>query len=87
MNVQQLAKEMGVTENDIYSLMNMALNSIKQDLAAEVFVNLSQEAQTEMVMAYVQSEVKKFNEFCMTLLTNSEKKRAFDLYIFDRLSC
>lgn len=86
MNAQQLALEMNVTESDVNSLLNMVCNSIKQDLADEAFIALSVEDRAEMVCAYVQSEVKKFSEFCVTLMTNDEKRNAFNLYLYSQLS-
>ncbi len=85
MNVSTLAKAMNVTENDVTSLINMVNTSIKQDGMKEIFLNMNEDERTNTVMAYVAAEVKKFSEFCLSLLTNTEKKSAFDQYLFHKL--
>ncbi len=85
MNVSALAKAMNVTENDVTSLINMVNTSIKQDGMKEIFLNMNEDERTNTVMAYVAAEVKKFSEFCFSLLTNTEKKSAFDQYMFYKL--
>ncbi len=85
MNVSALAKAMNVTENDVTSLINMVTTSIKQDGMKEIFLNMNEDERTNTVMAYVAAEVKKFSEFCFSLLTNTEKKSAFDQYMFYKL--
>ncbi len=85
MNVSALAKAMNVTENDVTSLINMVNTSIKQDGMKEIFLNMNEDERTNTVMAYVAAEVKKFSEFCLSLLTNTEKKSAFDQYMFYKL--
>ncbi len=85
MNVSTLAKAMNVTENDVLSLINMVNTSLEQDSMKETFLSMSEEERTNTVMAYVAAEVKKFSEFCVSLLTNTEKKSAFDQYLFHKL--
>ncbi len=85
MNVSTLAKAMNVTENDVTSLINMVNTSIEQDGMKEIFLGMNEDERTNTVMAYVAAEVKKFSEFCLSLLTNTEKKSAFDQYMFYKL--
>lgn len=85
MNVQTLAKEMNVTVNDVESLLNMVVNSMDQDGMSKIILTMSETDRVDAVNAYVQSEVKKFSEFCTTLLINQEKKSAFDQYLFSQL--
>ncbi len=85
MNVSTLAKAMNVTENDVTSLINMVNTSIEQDGMKEIFLSMNEDERTNTVMAYVAAEVKKFSEFCLSLLTNTEKKSAFDQYMFYKL--
>ena len=85
MNVSALAKAMNVTENDVTSLINMVNTSIEQDGMKEIFLSMNEDERTNTVMAYVAAEVKKFSEFCLSLLTNTEKKSAFDQYVFYKL--
>ena len=85
MNVSKLAQAMNVTESDVNSLLNMVASSMQQDGFKDVFLSMSELERVNAVEAYVMAEVKKFSEFCMTLLTNQEKKSAFDQYIFSQL--
>lgn len=85
MNVSTLAKAMNVTESDVLSLINMVNTSLEQDGMKEIFLSMSEEERANTVMAYVAAEVKKFSEFCLSLLTNTEKKSAFDQYLFHKL--
>lgn len=85
MNVTTLAQAMNVTEKDILSLINMVNTSLEQDGMKEIFLGMNEDERTNTVMAYVAAEVKKFSEFCLSLLTNTEKKNAFDQYMFHKL--
>lgn len=85
MNVTTLAQAMNVTEKDILSLINMVNTSLGQDGMKEIFLGMNEDERTNTVMAYVAAEVKKFSEFCLSLLTNTEKKNAFDQYMFYKL--
>ena len=84
-SVEVVAKQIGVTENDVERLMTMVCSAIEQDNAADALLNLSNTERVEFINAYIQSEVKKFSEFCVTLLTNTEKRHAFDLYLLNQL--
>jgi hypothetical protein len=85
MNVTTLAQAMNVTEKDVLSLINMVNTSLEQDGMKEIFLGMKEDDRTNTVMAYVTAEVKKFSEFCVSLLTNTEKKSAFDQYLFHKL--
>ena len=85
MNVTTLAQAMNVTEKDVLSLVNMVNTSLEQDGMKEIFLGMKEDDRTNTVMAYVAAEVKKFSEFCVSLLTNTEKKNAFDLYVLNKL--
>ena len=85
MNVTTLAQAMNVTEKDVLSLINMVNTSLEQDGMKEIFLGMNEEDRTNTVCAYVAAEVKKFSEFCLSLLTNTEKKSAFDQYMFHKL--
>lgn len=85
MNVTTLAKAMNVTEKDILSLISMVNTSLKQDGMKEIFLGMNEDDRTNTIMAYVAAEVKKFSEFCLSLLTNTEKKSAFEQYLFHKL--
>ena len=85
MNVTTLAQAMNVTGEDVLSLINMVKTSLEQDGMKDIFLGMSEEDRTNTVSAYVAAEVKKFNEFCISLLTNTEKKSAFDQYMFSKL--
>lgn len=85
MNVSTLAQAMNVTEKDVLSLLNMVNTSLEQDGMKEIFLSMNEEGRANTVQAYVAAEVKKFSEFCVSLLTNTEKKSAFDQYMFSKL--
>ena len=85
MNVSELAKEIGVTEQDVLSLINMVVHSIKQDKMQDDVLSMDEEMRQMTVVAYISAEVKKFSEFCVSLLTNTEKKCAFDQYMLHKL--
>ena len=85
MNVQELAKAMNVTELDVSSLLKMVADSIVKDVMSEIFLNMSESERVEVTGAYIQAEVKKFFEFCVTLLTNQEKRSAFVQHMFAQL--
>ena len=85
MNVTTLAQAMSVTEKDVLSLVNMVSASLEQDRMKEIFLDMNEAERTNTVQAYVSAEVKKFSEFCVSLLTNTEKKSAFDQYMFHKL--
>lgn len=85
MNIQELAQEMGVKEQDIENLLTMVCTSMDQDGISESILEMSESERVDVVNAYIQSEVKKFSDFCVTLLTNTEKKAAFDLYLLSQL--
>lgn len=86
MDAIKLAALMGVAEGDVNSLMRMVCESIEADGMRRHLLEMSVEDRVETVNAYTQSEVKKFSEFCVAIMTNQEKKNAFDLYLFDQFS-
>jgi hypothetical protein len=86
MNLQALAKDIGVTEKDILSLVRMVATSLEQEGMKCIFLNMSDNERINAVQAYIAAEVKKFSEFCVSLLTNTEKKSAFDQYMLTKLA-
>lgn len=78
MNVKKLAEEMQVTEKDVLSLVKMVADKLEEEKVKDGFLNMSQADQVEFAKAYASAEIKKFCEFCVSLLTNEEKKNAFD---------
>jgi len=81
MNIKQLAGSMDATEKDVESLLSMVTTAFQEDKVTDDFIKMKEEQQSEMVQAYIASELKKFENFCTQLLVNSEKKSAFDLYV------
>lgn len=81
-----LAEMMGVSEGDLNSLMRMVCDSISRDGMGDIVLGMSESERVETVQAYTHSEVRKFSEFCLTLLTNKEKSDAFNLYLFKQFS-
>ena len=82
---ESVAKAIGVTQTDVLSLVNMVSTSLTKDGMNDVFIGMSEAERVNTVCAYVAAEVKKFSWFCMSLLTNVEKKSAFDQYLFYKL--
>ena len=85
MNVLTLAKMMNVTAKDVESLLKMISDSMIKDGMTEIVINMSEEDRINAVQAYMQSEVRKFSEFCVSLLVNQEKKSAFDQYMYHQI--
>lgn len=86
MNVKKLAEEMQVTEKDVLSLVKMVTDKLENDNVKSDFLNMSQADQVEFAKAYASAEIKKFCEFCVSLLTNEEKKNAFNVYLYRKLN-
>ncbi len=84
-SVESMAKAMGVTPSDVSSLVKMVADSLVKDGMKDIFIGMNESERANTIEAYVAAEVKKFNNFCLSLLTNTEKKSAFDLYLFSRL--
>ena len=83
--VESMAKAMGVTQADVLSLVIMVSASLTKDGMKDIFIGMDEAERTNTVCAYVAAEVKKFSNFCLSLLTNTEKKSAFDQYLFYKL--
>lgn len=76
---------MQVTEKDVLSLVKMVVDKLEEEKVKDSFLNASQTEQVEFAQAYASSEIKKFCEFCVSLLTNEEKKNAFNAYLHGKL--
>lgn len=85
MNVKKLAEEIQVTEKDVLSLVKMVSDKLEDDNVKDSFLNMSKADQVNFTQAYSSSEIKKFCEFCVSLLTNEEKKNAFNSYLYKKL--
>ena len=83
--IEPIARAIGVDTPDVLSMVNIVQNSIEQTGMREIFLGMSEAERINIVQAYTSAEVKKFNEFCVSLLTNTEKKSAFDQYLFHKL--
>ncbi len=84
-SVESMAKAMGVTPSDASSLIKTVADSLAKDGMEDIFIGMNESERTNTIEAYVAAEVKKFNNFCLSLLTNTEKKSAFDQYMFYEL--
>lgn len=85
MNAEKLATEMQVTEKDVLSLIKMVTDKLDEEKVKDDFLNMSEADQISFAQAYASSEIRKFCEFCVSLLTNKEKKSAFNIYLFSKL--
>lgn len=86
MTGHDLAAMIGVSDGDLNSLMRMVCQSISKDGMGDILLLMSESERVETVQAYTCSEVRKFSDFCLTLLTNEEKSGAFNLYLFKQFS-
>tara|TARA_R110002096_G_C14476946_1_gene713520 strand:- start:587 stop:862 length:276 start_codon:yes stop_codon:yes gene_type:complete len=84
-SIESMAKAMGVTHADVLSLVNMVSTSLTKDGMKDIFISMNEVERVNTVEAYIAAEVKKFSNFCLSLLTNTEKKSAFDQYLFYKL--
>lgn len=76
---------MQVTEKDVLSLVKMVADKLEEEKVKDGFLNMSQADQVEFAKAYASAEIKKLCEFCVSLLTNEEKKSAFNTYLHNKL--
>lgn len=83
--VEQLAKDMNVSEADLMCLLTSVCNSIKQDKFVDGYLAISDEPQAEVCLAYVQHAVKKIQEFHTSYITNPQLKESFDSYVYEKL--
>lgn len=83
--IEQLAKDLNVSEADLMCLLTSVCNSIKQDKAVDSFLDMSESDRCEMCLAYVQHAVRKIQEFHTAYITQPELKLTFDTYVFEKL--
>jgi len=84
-STESMAKAMGVTPKDVSSLLAMVGDSLIKDGMKDIFIAMNEDDRSYTTCAYVSAEVKKFGNFCLSLLTNTEKKSAFEQYMFYKL--
>lgn len=85
MSTGKLAREMQVTEKDVLSLIKMVTDKLEAEKVKDDFLNMSEADQISFAQAYASSEIRKFCEFCVSLITNKEKKNAFNNYLFHKI--
>lgn len=83
--IEQLAKDLNVSEADLMCLLNSVCESIKQDKAVDSFLSMSESDQCEMCLAYVAHAVRKIQEFHTAYITKPELKKSFDAYVYEKL--
>lgn len=69
MNELQLAKHVAI--------------GLQNDKAADIFLNADEAFRVEMVLAYVASEVRKFDQFVCEYLTKKEVREKFQLLVLN----
>lgn len=84
-SIETMAKVMGVTSSDVLSLASMVSEALTKDGMKDIFIGMSEGERVNVTCAYVAAEVRKFSDFCLSLLTNTEKKSAFDQYLLTKL--
>ena len=85
-DINSMAQAMGVTPADVLSLAQMVSESLSKDGMKDIFIGMDEAERADTTCAYVSAEVKKFSDFCLSLLTNTEKKSAFNQYLFYKLN-
>lgn len=85
MNIEQLAKEMNVTVNDVMNLAQSVMNYLIQDGIGETFLTMSEDQQVETIHAYVSHAVKKMKEFQISYMTNTDVKSLFNDMVYGAL--
>lgn len=85
MNIEQLAKEMNVTVNDVMNLAQTVMNYLIQDNIDETFLAMSEDQQVETIQAYVLHAVNKMKEFQISYMTNTDVKALFNDMVYGRL--
>jgi len=83
--IEQLAKDLNVSEADLMCLLTSVCNSIKQDNFVDGFLSLTEGDREEVCLAYVQHAVRKIQEFHTAYITNPELKESFDTYVYEKL--
>ena len=83
--IEQLAKDLNVSEADLMCLLTSVCNSIKQDKAVDSFLMMSESDRCEMSLAYVAHAVRKIQEFHTAYITQTELKLTFDTYVYEKL--
>lgn len=48
---------------------------LTKDGAANAFINATEEMRVEMALAFAEAETKRFQNFCMMALTNTEARK------------
>lgn len=84
-SIETMAKVMGVTSSDVLSLASMVSEALTKDGMKDIFIGMSEGERVNVTCAYVAAEVRKFSDFYLSLLTNTEKKSAFDQYLLTKL--
>ena len=83
--IEQLAKDLNVSEADLMCLLTSVCESIKQDKFADGYLSLNEKDQAEVCLAYVQHAVRKIQEFYTAYITKPELKENFDAYVYEKL--
>lgn len=83
--IEQLVKDLNVSEADLMCLLTSVCNSIKQDKFVDGYLSLSESDQAEVCLAYVQHAVRKIQEFHTAYITQPELKLNFDTYVYQSL--
>lgn len=81
MQLSKLAKATGVAETDVNCLLQSVASAMIKDKAGDVFLAADEDHQTQMVQAYVDHAVKKFQEFKVTMRTNDKARSEFQALV------
>lgn len=82
MDIKTLAEIMNVDVIDVEMLLNSIVNSIKKDKVTDCFIGATEKERVEITEAYMMDAVKKFQQFCVEYITNQDKNKSFNEYMF-----
>jgi len=80
--INELAKEMKVTEADLRCLAVSVVNDIKKDGIVNEFLTGTDSFRLDIISSYIDHACKKMDEFVTRYLTNPEAREIFIKTIF-----
>ncbi|ANO57567.1 hypothetical protein [Vibrio phage vB_VhaS-a] len=83
--IEKLAFELGVTPSDVTMFAQGILIDIVRDGAATHFTQSDAKTQQDFIEAYSKHQVRKFESFTTTYLTNGDARESFIKTVFSQL--
>jgi hypothetical protein len=83
--IQDLAKEMGVSEADVLMFAQSIANGLERDGVDQIYLDTTDSIRTDLLEGYAADSVIKFNNFQAKLMTNKEAKETFCLDVLNKI--